>query len=150
MCNSDNKSKYKKLKIDFLYLDLSTCDRCRATDKVLDDALVELREEMRGVKETTINKIKITSDEEAKRYDFVRSPTIRINSVDIEEILSGKLEIKNNYCESCASGCGECCSEATGGGTQCRIVEYKGKTYESVPKEMIKDAIKKTLGIKGF
>ncbi len=137
----------KKLKIDFLYLDLSTCDRCRVTDKVLDDALDELRKEIRSVKEVTINKIKITSNEEAKRYDFVRSPTIRINGVDIEEILSGKLEIKDNYCKSCASGCGESCSEATGGGTQCRIVEYKGKTHEAVPKEMIKDAIKKVLVI---
>lgn len=140
------KKETKKLKIDFLYLDLSTCERCRATDKVLDDALDELREEIRGVKEITVNKIKITSDEEAKRYGFVRSPTIRINRVDIEEILAGKLEIKDNYCQSCASDCGESCSEATGGGTQCRIVEYKGKTDEAVPKEMIKDAIRKVLG----
>ncbi len=138
----------KKLKIDFLYLDLSTCDRCRVTDEVLDDALGELREEIRDVKEITINKIKITSDEEAKRCDFVRSPTIRINGVDIEKILSGRLEIKDNYCKSCASVCDETCSESTGGGTQCRTVEYKGKTYEAVPKEMIKDAIKKVLGIK--
>lgn len=136
----------KKLEIDFLYLDLSTCDRCRATDKVLDDALDQLREEVRDVKEVTINKIKITSDEEAKKYDFVRSPTIKINGIDIEEILSGNLKIKDNYCESCVSGCGESCSEATGGGTQCRVVEYKGKIYEAVPKEMIKDAIRKILG----
>jgi thiol-disulfide isomerase/thioredoxin len=137
----------KKLEIDFLYLDLSSCDRCRATDKVLDDALEELREEIRGVKKLIVNKIKIESDDEAKKYDFVRSPTIRINDIDIEKILTGKLEIKDSYCESCASGCGESCSEATGGGTQCRVVDYKGKTYETVPKEMIKDAIRKVLGI---
>jgi len=80
-----------------------------------------------------------------KKYDFVRSPTIRINGVDIEEILAGKLEIKDSYCEPCASGCGESCPESTGGGTQCRIVEYKGKVYEAVPKEMIKEAIRKQL-----
>lgn len=140
--------KDKKLKIDFLYLDLSACDRCQATDEVLDDALDELRKEIRDVKEMTVNKIKIASDEEAKKYDFVRSPTVRINGVDIEEILTGKLEIKDSYCESCASGCGKSCSEATGGGTQCRVVEYKGKTYEAVPKEMIKDAIGKRLALK--
>lgn len=135
----------KKLKIDFLYLDLSTCDRCQATDEVLDQALDELRKEIKDIKEVAVNKIKITSDDEAKKYDFVRSPTIRINGVDIEKILTGRLEIKDSYCESCASGCGESCPESTGGGTQCRVVEYKGKTYEAVPKEMIKDAVRKTL-----
>jgi len=136
----------KKLKIDFLYLDLSTCERCGATDKVLDDALDELKPELRGA-EVIVKKTKIKNDEEAKKYDFVRSPTIRINGVDIEKILTGKLDVKDNYCESCASICGESCSESTGGGTQCRTVEYKGKIYEAVPKEMIKDAIRKEAGL---
>jgi len=135
----------KKIKIDFLYLDLSTCTRCQITDKVLDKALEELSEEVRDKIEITINKIKIKSDEEAKKYDFKRSPTIKINHADIEEILTGKLKIKDNYCESCEGACGESCSEVSGGGTQCRVVEYKGKTYEAVPKDMIKDAIKKTI-----
>lgn len=137
--------KNKKLKIDFLYLDLSVCKRCQATDKVLDKALDELREKIRDVKELTVNKIKIKSDKEAKKYNFIRSPTIKINGVDIEEILTGKLEIKDNYCESCVGGCGKSCLRVTSGGTQCRVVEYKGKTYGAVPKEMIKEAIKKTL-----
>jgi len=141
-------AKDKKLEIDFLYLDLSVCERCQATDKVLDEALDKLREETKDVKELTINKIKIMSDEEAKKYNLVRSPTIKINGVDIEKILAGKLEIKDDYCESCVSGCDKSCLEVTDGGTQCRIVEYKGKTYEAVPKEMIKDAIRKVLGIK--
>ncbi|HUT96220.1 MAG TPA: DUF2703 domain-containing protein [Candidatus Paceibacterota bacterium] len=137
-------NEIKKLKIDFLYLDLSTCERCGATDEVLDDALNELKPELRGVK-VVIKKTKIENDEEAKKYDFVRSPTIRINGVDIEKILTGKLDVKDNYCESCASICGDSCSESTGGGTQCRTVEYKDKTYEAVPKEMIKEAIRKEL-----
>lgn len=136
--------KIKKLKIDFLYLDLSICERCGATDKVLNDALSELKPELKAAK-VIINKIKIKNDEQARKYDFVRSPTIRINGVDIEKILTGKLNIKNNYCESCVSICGDSCSESTGGGTQCRVVEYKGKTYEAVPKEMIKDAIRKEI-----
>lgn len=132
----------KKMKIDFLYLDLSVCERCQVTDKVFDEALDELREELKNVKELTINKIKITSDEEAKKYDFARSPTIRINDVDIEEILTGKLDIKDNYCASC-SGI-TCC----GTDSKCRVVEYKGRTYDAVPKEMIKDAIRRVVGIK--
>lgn len=134
----------KKLKIDFLYLDLSTCERCGATDKVLDDALSELKPELKGV-EVIVNKTKIENDEEAKKHDFVRSPTIRINGVDIEKILTGRLNVKDNYCESCANICGDSCLESTGGGTQCRTIEYKGKTYEAVPKEMIKDAIRREI-----
>lgn len=135
----------KKLKIDFLYLDLSTCERCGKTDKVLDDALDELKEEMRDAGEVIVNKIKIKSDEEARKHGLVRSPTIKINGVDVEEILSGALEVKDNYCESCADICGDSCLESTGGGTQCRVVGYQGKTYEAVPKEMIKEAIIKAL-----
>jgi len=135
------KKENKRLKIDFLYLDLSTCERCQTTDKVLDDALDELKEELRDVKELTVNKIKITNDKEAKKYNFVRSPTIKINGIDIEEILTGKLEIKDNFCESCSKI--TCCETDS----KCRIFEYKGKKYEAVPKEMIKDAIRKVVGI---
>lgn len=138
----------KKLKIDFLYLDLSTCERCLTTDKVLDEALDELRKELKNVKELTVNKIKIMSDEEAKKYNFVRSPTIKINGIDIEEILKGKLNITDNYCPDCSGVCGDPCSEITGGGADCRTFEYKGKIYNSPPKEMIKEAIKKVLGKK--
>lgn len=137
-------AKDKKIKIDFLYLDLSTCDRCQTTDKELVEALIELEDEIKDLV-ITVNKQKIVSDEEAKKYDFVRSPTIRINGMDIEKVLTGKLEIKDNYCKSCKNGCGGSCLEVTGGGTRCRIVEYKGKSREAVPKEMIKDAIKKVL-----
>lgn len=141
--------KEKKLKIDFLYLDLSECKRCRATDQVLDKALDELREGLRDLKELRVNKIEIKSDREAKKYDFVRSPTIRINGIDIEEILTGKLRIKDNYCKSCAAVRGNSYSEITGGGTcRCRIFRYNGKMYNSPPKEMIKDAIRRVLKIK--
>jgi hypothetical protein len=136
--NDETKSDGRTLEIDFLYLDLSTCERCRTTDKVLDEALDEMREDLRGVKELTVRKIKVGDEGEAKKYEFVKSPTIRVNGKDIEEILSGKLEIKDNYCESCAQSCGT---------STCRIFEYNGKTYEAVPKEMIKDAIAKVLGL---
>lgn len=136
----------KKLKIDFLYLDISVCDRCKAADKVLDDALEDLREKLRILKQLTINKIKIRDDKEAKEYNFVRSPTIRINGIDIEKILKGnKAKITDNYCSDCSKVCGESCSDTTGGGTNCRTFEYKGKMYNSPPKEMIKEAILKNL-----
>jgi len=136
----------KKLEIDLLYLDLSICGRCQTTDKVLDEALDELREELKILKQLTVNKIRIANDREAKEYDFVRSPTIRINGVDIENVLRGsKSEITDNYCKDCSEVCDDSCSDITGGGTNCRTFEYKGKTYNSPPKEMIKEAIFKSL-----
>ncbi|MGC9332210.1 MAG: DUF2703 domain-containing protein [Bacteroidales bacterium] len=32
-------------------------------------------------------------------------------------------------------------------GNVCRVIEYEGKTYETIPKEMIKEAIRKAVGI---
>lgn len=137
----------QKLKIDFLYLDLSVCNRCKETDTVLEEALDELKDEVKGIKNLKINKIKIHSNEEAKKYHFLRSPTVRINDVDIEEILTGKLVIVDNCCDSCSGVTGDSCSEVTGGGIECRCrtFEYKGRRFNSPPKEMIKEAIRKII-----
>jgi len=135
----DMVNETSKLVIDFLYLDLSECERCQATNIVLDEALNELREELKDVKQITVNKIKILSDKEAEKYDFKSSPTMRINGKDIEEIVTGKLEIKENYCSSCSEFC---CGE-----TNCRTFEYNGTISNSIPKEMIKEAIMIVLGI---
>ncbi|MFH1470270.1 MAG: DUF2703 domain-containing protein [Candidatus Micrarchaeota archaeon] len=134
-----------KLTIDFLYLDLTTCRRCQATDVVFDEALNELREELKKVKELTINKTRITSDKEAKKRRVLRSPTIRLNGVDIEKLLVGKTDVTDNYCADCKGICGKSCSEVTGGGGKCRTFEYRGKSYNSPPKEMIKEAIRREL-----
>ena len=65
------KMKKKKLDIGFIYLDLSTCERCQTTDKVLDESLDELSGELKNLNEVSINKIKITTDKEVKKYYFI-------------------------------------------------------------------------------
>jgi hypothetical protein len=135
----------KRLVIDFLYLDLSLCGRCQATDRILDRALDEMREELKGVKELTVNKIRITSDIEAEKLNVIRSPTIRINGIDIEEILGGKTEVTESCCPDCSRVCCDSLPGTTGGGDKCRTFGYKGKTYNSPPKEMIKETIRKSL-----
>jgi len=128
----------KQLTIDFLYLDLSVCDRCQAADKVLDEALSG----MRGLlpSRVTVNKFQVSKDEVDESF---RSPTIRINGRDIEEILNKEFNImedqKDNECKPCSDVCEE--------DTLCRVYEYKGKEYTSIPREMIQEAIAKTLGI---
>ncbi len=138
-----------ELVIDFLYVDLSECERCQSSDETLDRALRELREQIHGkdISSITINKRKITSDEEAEEYGLVRSPTLRIDGKDIEEIVNEDYEIKDNYCPSCEEVTGPECYEITGRGNDCRVFEYRGKTYETIPKEMIKEAVRKVVGI---
>ncbi len=128
----------KQLTIDFLYLDLSVCDRCQATDKVLDEALSG----MRGLlpSRVTINKFRVSKDEVDESF---RSPTIRINGRDIEEILFNEFNITRDQKDSECKPCSDVCEEDT----RCRVYEYRGKSYESLPMEMIQDAIAKTLGI---
>lgn len=135
--------------IDFLYVDLDECERCQSSDETLDKGLRELREEIHqnDIPTITINKTKITSDEEAEKHDLIRSPTLRINDVDIEEIVNEDYEIKDNYCPSCGDVTGPECYEITGGGNECRVFEYDGDTYETIPKGMIKEAIREVVGI---
>ena len=128
----------KQLTIDFLYLDLSVCDRCQAADKVLDEALSG----MSGLlpSRVTVKKIQVSKNEVDESF---RSPTIRINGRDIEEILNKEFNImedqKDNECKPCSDVCEE--------DTLCRVYEYRGKEYTAIPKEMIQEAVAKTLGI---
>lgn len=138
-----------RIVIDLLYVDLSECERCQSSDKALDEAVRDLREQIHNNNITTIviNKTKITNDEQGKKYDVVRSPTLRIDGEDIEKIVNDQYEIKDSYCPSCEDVTGSECYEVTGGGNDCRVFEYKGEQYETIPLEMIKEAIIKVVGI---
>jgi len=125
-------SGMKQIIIDFLYLDLNTCERCIATDETLKKALDVLS----GVFETLdyqvkINKVNITSIELAEEYRFVSSPTIRVNGVDI-------------CTELVESGCADC-GDLCGDSVDCRVFVYEGKQYEQPPVPMIVDGILKAI-----
>jgi len=70
----------KRIIIDFLYLDVSICVRCQGTDTSLDQAFSEVSTILKatGV-EVVVNKINVITEELAKKYKFVSSPTIRVN-----------------------------------------------------------------------
>lgn len=114
--------------IDFLYLDLSVCDRCQGTDNTLDTALDEVAAVLKatGV-DVTVTKIHVTSEEQAHRLRFASSPTIRVNGCDIQ------MEVRESLCESCGDLCGD--------EVDCRVWVYQGKEYTVPPKAMIIDAV---------
>lgn len=122
----------KNLVIDFLYLDLSTCDRCITTDSTLQETLLELS----GIFNTLgckveVNKVNITTRELAEQYHFLSSPTIRVNGFDI----CGDITVNN--CCSCGAICGD--------DVDCRMFSYQGAIYEQPPKAMLIDGILRVL-----
>jgi len=120
--------KKKQITIDFLYLDLSTCTRCQGTDTNLDDALEEVAKVLDATgAEAVLNKINVATPELAEEYQFLSSPTIRVNGRDIQ------LEITENTCESCGDLCGT--------EVDCRTWSYQGVDYDVPPKALIIDAI---------
>ncbi len=129
-CDSTSESKKTKVNIDFLYLDLTECERCIGTDLILYESLLDISKllDAAGV-ELIINKINVNSEELAIKYKFVSSPTIRINGHDIQ------MEVKENLCKSCGDLCGD--------EVNCRVFIYQGNEYEVPPKAMIIEGILK-------
>lgn len=118
----------RRLLIEFLYIDLSVCTRCRGTDSSLEEALSEVARvlEATGL-EVEIRKIHVQTEEQAAELGFVSSPTIRVNGKDIQ------MDVRESLCESCGDLCGE--------DVDCRVWVYQGKEYTVPPKAMIIEAI---------
>lgn len=125
---SDHKTFSKSIVIDYLCLDLETCDRCIGTDRELDEVIMALTPAlmMAGYK-VDYNKIIISTVQEAREHSFLASPTVRVNGKDI------CLSIDENSCG--------CCSDISGTDVNCRVFVYNGQTFEVPPKEMLADAI---------
>jgi len=131
-CSPDVDLPKKEITIDFLYLDLSICERCIATGDTLDEAL----RVMAPVFETlnysvTVNKVNITTEELAVQHRFISSPTIRVNGIDICN------ELVENECENCGDLAG--CS------VDCRVFVYEGMEYTQPPTAAIVDGILRVL-----
>jgi len=121
------------MKVQLLYI--LNCPWCVKTKKLVKESLEEL-----GVK-AEVEEILIDTDEKARKYNFVGSPTVRINGKDMQE------EVSKGQCLPCEE-LAERAKEKTEFVKQecrcgCRIYFYKGKQYPYPPKEMIKEAIKK-------
>lgn len=118
----------RQLLVEFLYLDLEKCSRCRETEQVLDEAVAEVRPVLRttGI-ELELRKIHVQSEEQARDLGFISSPTIRVNGRDLQE------ELRENLCESCSDLCGD--------EVNCRVWVYNGEEYVVPPKALLVEAL---------
>lgn len=131
-CSSENccgqPQPKKPINIDFLYLDTTVCGRCQDTEKALDEAVPNVAVVLSAAGyEVKVNKVNITTRELAIQYQFVSSPTIRVNGNDIS------VELRETVCEDCGELCGDT--------VDCRVWVYNGVEYTAPPKELIVDAI---------
>lgn len=127
LCGRDCNLR-KKVVVEYLYLDLNTCERCMGTDTMLDQVMQVLTPALTLAGfAVEYMKVEIKSAEIAKQYQFVSSPTIRVNGQDIT----------NSVAEN---DCG-CCSDISDADVACRVVEYQGETFEIPPKEMLAEGI---------
>lgn len=117
-----------KLLVQYLYLDLQTCDRCIGTDEVLDEVMEILIPALTLAGfDVEYDKVEMSTEEIAEAYRFLSSPTIRVNGEDIFQTVA-------------ENSCG-CCSDISGTDVDCRVFVYRGEVYEVPPKEMLATAI---------
>lgn len=122
--------KKRTIQLDFLYIDLNTCTRCVGTDENLEVAIESVADVLAVTNtDLLVNKVLIETEEQAQTYQFVSSPTIRVNGQDIA------LEFRESQCDSCTDLCG--CDD----GTDCREWVYQDEVYQQAPVGMIVEAI---------
>ncbi|MGB5444155.1 MAG: DUF2703 domain-containing protein [Psychromonas sp.] len=127
-------AKKEQVNIDFMYLDLDICTRCRGAESSLESAIAEVSRvlEATGV-QVKVQHIHVKSEQQAAELGFVVSPTIRVNNRDIQ------IGFRESQCESCGTLC-DC-----EGGISCREWEYQGQWYSVPPKGLIIDSILKAV-----
>jgi hypothetical protein len=121
----------RTVEVDYLYLDLTTCSRCRASDASLDAAVGIVRPVLDAVGAgVEVRKTLVETEEQARALGFASSPTIRVNGRDI----AGSEPI-----ESSCSECGELCG--SDGGVDCRVWDYRGELHTEAPTGLIVEAL---------
>ncbi len=116
--------------IELLALDLNRCTRCVGTLDHIEKAIDIIRPVLEVMEaQVNVRKIVINSEEQALQYQFVTSPTVRVNGKDIA------FETLESECQSCTDLCG--CDE----GTSCRVWRYRGEEYTEAPVGLVVESI---------
>jgi hypothetical protein len=119
-----------RLRIEFLFLDLTSCTRCLGASRSLESALDIVGEVLQATGiEVEVDRVLVESAEQARALRFLSSPTIRVDGRDVA------LELRESSCgsEACTDGCGD--------QIDCRVWVHRGREYTEPPVAMIVDAI---------
>ncbi len=127
-----DKNTKKLFRIEYLYLDLKTCDRCMDTDKLLDEVVEVIKPALQlAGYEVRYRKHEMSTAQIAQRFEFLSSPTIRVNGVDI-------------FGDVIENDCG-CCGDIAGVAVDCRAYEIDGQIYDVPTKQMLAKALLKSI-----
>jgi len=103
-----------------------TCERCGSTEKELKKAFGALKKSLKGMGvKVVLQKETLTSAEFAGNAS--ESNRIWLDGRTLEEWLNAEVGM---------SLCGFCCEEL-GDKVECRTIKVDGKTYETIPKDLI-------------
>lgn len=115
--------------IEWQHLEVAgeTCRRCGDTGGELVQAITRLRDEC-APKDVNIDfrETRLNVDE------IAHSNTILINGVPLETILP-QTQVSASCCTSCA--------DLTGRPEQCRTLVHLGQEYETIPQDLIRQAV---------
>lgn len=118
------------IEVSLLAIDLDTCGRCTGTLDSVEKAIDIVRPvlDASGIRLNVTTHV-VDSVEDARRYSFVSSPTVRVDGRDIA------LEAVESHCEACSdlTGCDE--------GTDCRVWLYRGQQYTEAPVGLVIEGI---------
>lgn len=108
-----------------------TCSRCNETGINLQQSIRELKKSLleKGIK-IQLKETKLTEDQMDK------SNSIFFDGVPIEDVLN-EVTVLRNTCNSCG--------DLTGNPCVCRAVQTNNDVHDDIPKEMIKQAILKSI-----
>ncbi|MDD5018755.1 MAG: DUF2703 domain-containing protein [Eubacteriales bacterium] len=131
-CGSGCCETSRQVVIDFLYLDLDICGRCKGTGDALTEAVADVGQVLKNAGfDVTVRKTLVDTRQKAIECRLISSPTIRVNGQDIDT------DVKETQCECCGDLCGE--------DVDCRVWTYQGREYTVPPKALIVDAILKAV-----
>ncbi len=120
----------RTLLVEFLHLDLTTCDRCIGTQKNLLEALELVRPGLDAINvELLLRNVHVQTEADARAHRLLTSPTIRINGSDIAS------ELLESHCASCGD---LCCSTSD---VACRVWRWQGEEQTAAPVGMIVEAL---------
>ena len=131
-CSCGQEARANQVEIQYLYLDLNSCQRCQGTEGILEEAVLDVANLLSAAGQKVIlSKIHMDTAEIAETHRFYSSPTIRVNGQDIALGLS----------ESQCSDCGDLCGDQV----DCRTWIFEGEEYDVPPKPLLVQRILKTV-----